>query len=304
MVERQLDMLEVGGSKPSPPTIGSVAPRSQMPATLKDKVAIVTGASRGIGHGIAIGLGEAGCTVYVTGRTIRDGDSDRPGTVTKTAEEVTAAGGRGIPLRCDHRIDAEAAAVFRRVMDEQRRLDVLVNNATEYTTDIGPPEDAPFWELQIEDWDLMHRVGLRSHYIASIYAARIMVPQRRGLIVNVSSMGAIKYTGNVSYNVVKAGVDMLSLTTAHELREHDVAVVSLWPRLTRTAGVMAHPEMFPNLDKAWSPEFNGRCVAALAADPRVIEKTGRALDVGEVANDYGLTDFDGRRPTPLQRPPA
>ena len=108
-------------------------------------------------------------------------------------------------------------------------------------------------------------------------------------------MGAIKYTGNVSYNVVKAGVDMLSLTTAHELREHDVAVVSLWPRLTRTAGVMAHPEMFPNLDKAWSPEFNGRCVAALAADPRVIEKTGRALDVGEVANDYGLTDFDGRR---------
>src|SRR5437016_8441939 len=121
-------MLEVGGSKPSPPTTGLAPLRSQMSAALTDKVAIVTGASRGIGRGIAIGLGEAGCTVYVTGRTIRDGDSDRPGTVTKTAEEVTAAGGRGIPLHCDHRIDAETAAVFGRAMDEQGRLDVLVNN--------------------------------------------------------------------------------------------------------------------------------------------------------------------------------
>lgn len=271
-----------------------------MPATVKDKVAIVTGASRGIGRGIALGLGEAGWTVYVTSRTIRNGESDRPGSVTSTAEEVTRAGGLGIAVPCDHRNDKETAAAFQRVEDEQGRLDLLVNNATSYTTDVGPPEDAPFWELSLDIWDQMHAVGLRSHYVASIFAARIMVPQRSGLVVNVSSAGAIKYTGNVSYNVVKAAVDMLTLSTAHELRQHNVAVVSLWPRLTRTEGVMAHPELFGDLSKAWSPEFNGRAVAALAADPLVIEKTGQAFDIGVLANDYGFTDSDGRRPTPLQ----
>ena len=260
------------------------------------KVAIVTGASRGIGRGIAIGLGEAGWTVYVTSRTARDGDSDRPGSVTTTAGEVTKAGGRGLAVLCDHRIDTETEAVFRRVGEEQGRLDLLVNNATSYSTDAGPKEDAPFWALPLDEWDQMHAVGLRSHFVASIFAARIMVPQKSGLIVNVSSAGAIQYTGNVSYNVVKAAVDMLTLSTAHELREHGVAVVSLWPRLTRTEGVRAHPELYPDLSKAWSPEFNGRAVAALAADPRVIEKTGQALEIGDVAAEYGITDFDGRRP--------
>src|SRR5689334_11114953 len=132
-----------------------------MPGSAKKKVAIVTGASRGIGRGVAIGLGEAGWTVYLTGRTVRDGDSDRPGSITKTAAEVTDAGGHGIPVRCDHSLDVETEAVFRRVIDEQGQLDLLVNNATLYTTDVGPREDAPFWELPIEVWDLMHSVGLR-----------------------------------------------------------------------------------------------------------------------------------------------
>ena len=270
-----------------------------MPTTLNSKVAIVTGASRGIGRGIALGLGEAGGTVYLTSRTVRDGDSDRPGSVTATAEEVTKLGGRGIAVPCDHRIDTETEAVFERVLNEQGRLDLLVNNATSYTTDLGPPEDAPFWELPIDIWDQMHTVGLRSHYVASIYAARVMVPQGHGLIVNISSLGAIKYTGNVSYNVVKAGVDMLTLSTAEELRSQGVAVVSLWPRLTKTEAALAHPELFPNLSKAWSPLFNGRAVAALAADPEIIDKTGRALDIAVVAAEYGFTDLDGRRPTPL-----
>jgi dehydrogenase/reductase SDR family member 1 len=266
----------------------------------KKRVAVVTGASRGIGRGVAIGLGEAGWTVYLTGRTVRDGDSDRPGSITKTAAEVTGAGGRGIPVPCDHKNDAETASVFRRVMDDQGQLDLLVNNATLYTTDIGPREDAPFWQLPIEEWDLMQTVGLRSHYIASIHAARIMVPQGRGVIVNISSRGAVVYTGNVSYNVVKAAVDMLTLSTAEELRTHHVAVVSLWPRLTRTAGVLAHPELYPDPSRGWSPEFNGRLVAALAADDRVIEKSGRALDIAEVAWEYGIADSDGRQPAPLQ----
>ena len=273
-----------------------------MANTARKKVAVVTGGSRGIGRGVAIGLGEAGWTVYVTGRTVRDGDSDRPGSITKTAAEVTAAGGRGVAVQCDHSIDAETGAAFRRIVDDEGQLDLLVNNATLYTTDVGPREDAPFWELPIENWDLMHAVGLRSHYVASIHAARIMVPRARGLIVNISSRGAVMYTGNVSYNVVKAAVDMLTLSTAEELRAHRVAVVSLWPRLTRTAAVLAHPELFPDPSRGWSPEFNGRLVAALAADPLVIEKSGRALDIAEVANEYGITDSDGRSPVPLPQP--
>jgi len=259
---------------------------------------MVTGASRGIGKGMALGLGEAGWTVYLTGRTVRDGDSDRPGSVTSAAKEVTRLGGRGIPIACDHRLDAEVVAAFGRVEEEQGRLDLLVNNATSYHTDIGPPQGGPFWEQPISVWDDMHAVGLRSHFVASGLAARIMVRQRSGLIVNVSSAGAINYTGNVSYNVVKAGVDMLTLGTARELREYDVAVVSVWPRLTRTEGVLAHPDLFPNAHLAWTPLFNGRVVAVLAADPTILEKSGQAFDIGNLANDYGIDDVDGRRPVP------
>jgi dehydrogenase/reductase SDR family protein 1 len=262
------------------------------------EIAIVTGASRGIGRGVALGLGKAGWTVYVTGRTLRDGDSDRPGSITRTADEVTKAGGRGIAIRCDHGDDAQTEAVFTRVQEETGQLDLLVNNATTYTTDLGPREDATFWQLPIEEWDHALAVGLRSSYVASRFAARLMVPVRHGLIVNISSIGAVRYTGNVTYNVVKAGVDMLTLSAAHELREYGVAVVSLWPRLTRTEALLAHPEVFPDPSQAWSPEFNGRLVAAIAADPNIIEKSGRALDIDDVAETYQVTDFDGRRPGP------
>jgi dehydrogenase/reductase SDR family protein 1 len=267
-----------------------------MPARLSGKVALVTGASRGIGKGVALGLGEEGCTVYVTGKTFRNGDSNRPGSVTATAEEVSRIGGRGIAVVCDHHEDSQTEAVFRRVQKEQDRLDILVNNATSYSTDIGPPEDHPFWESALQDWDEMNAVGLRSHYVASIFAARMMIPQRRGLIVNISSMGAIKYTGSVSYNVVKAGVDMLTMGTAEELRPHSVAVVSLWPRLTKTEGVLAHPELFPDLSSAWSPIFNGRAVVALASDPKIMERTGRAFKANVLAGEYDFQDIDGRRP--------
>lgn len=272
-----------------------------MSARKHSKVAIVTGASRGVGRGIAIGLGEAGWIVYVTGRTLHDGDSDRPGSIVRTAGEVTAAGGLGIAVRCDHSVDAETERVIQQVWDERDGFDLLVNNATTYTTDIGPPDTAPFWELPVEIWDLMHRVGLRSHYVASIFASRLMVPRRRGLIVNVSSAGAVRYFfGNVSYHVVKAGVDMLTLGTAEELRAHNVAVVSLWPRLTRTEGVLAHPDVFSDPSRSWSPEFSGRAVAALASDPQIMEKSGRAFDIGALAAEYGITDSDGRQPAPLK----
>ena len=268
-----------------------------MPARLNGKVALVTGASRGIGKGVALGLGEEGCTVYVTGETFHDGDSKRPGSITTTAEEVSKIGGHGIAVLCNHHEDSQTEAVFKHVQKEQERLDILVNNATSYSTDIGPPEDRPFWESALEDWDEMNAVGLRSHYVASMFAARMMIPQRRGLIVNISSIGAIKYTGSVSYNVVKAGVDMLSIGTAEELRPHNVAVVSLWPRLTKTEGVLAHPDLFPNLSNAWSPIFNGRAVVALASDPKIMEKTGQAIKVDVLAREYDFVDIDGRRPS-------
>lgn len=261
------------------------------------RVAIVTGASRGIGRGIALGLGEAGWAVYVTGRTVDVGESDRPGSLRATAREIDDLGGTGIAVRCDHRVDAEVTALFDRVLAEQARVDLLVNNATAYTTDVGPPDDVPFWQQPIEVWDLMHAVGLRSHFVASAHAARAMIPIGHGLIVNISSVGAIKYTGHVSYNVVKAGVDMLTAATAAELRHHGLAVVSLWPRLTRTEGVAAHPDRFP-VAKAWSPLFNGRIVAGLAQDSAILDLTGQALDIGDLAARYAVHDLDGRQPEP------
>lgn len=271
------------------------------PSTATDRVprvAIVTGASRGIGRGAALGLGEAGVTVYLTGRTVRDGDSDRPGSLSATADEVTALGGRGIAIQCDHRDDREVRRAFERVLETEGHLDLLVNNATSYATELGPREGSKFWEQPVEEWDAMHAVGLRSHFVASAYAAQAMIPQGRGLIVNISSIGAVKYTGNVSYNVVKAGVDMLTLATAAELRPYGVAVVSIWPRLTKTAAALAHPEAYPNLDQAWTPQFVGRMVAALAADPDILRRSGQAFDADVVARAYGVTDVDGRQPAP------
>ena len=124
--------------------------------SLRNKIAVVTGGSRGIGKGIALGLGEGGCTVYVTGRTLRDGDSDRPGSITTTAEELSKLGGKGIPIKCDHGIDSEVEGLFRRVEDEAHRLDILVNNATLYSLEYGPREDQPFWNLPVNEWDMMN----------------------------------------------------------------------------------------------------------------------------------------------------
>jgi dehydrogenase/reductase SDR family member 1 len=263
---------------------------------MEDRVAVVTGASRGIGRGIALGLGEAGWTVYLTGRTLTDGDSDRPGSISSAAVEVSQLGGMGIAVRADHSIDAETEAVFDRVGEEKGHLDLLVNNATTYATDVGPPEDTRFWEQPVTHWDDMHAVGLRSHFVSSLAAARLMVPRGRGLIINVSSAGAIMYTGHVAYNVVKAGVDMLTLATAQELKESGVVVVSVWPRLTQTEGVLAHPDLFPNANQGWTPLFNGRVVARLAADPDVSRFSGTALDLCNLSLDYGIDDVDGRRP--------
>jgi dehydrogenase/reductase SDR family protein 1 len=267
-----------------------------MKGTLAGQVAIVTGASRGVGKGVALALGDAGATVYVTGRSLTTGAI--PGTVAATAEEVTRRGGRGIACVCDHAVDAEVREVFARVERETGRLDVLVNNA--FAIPEGTLTGA-FWELPLLHWDTMHTVGLRSHYVAAVLAAPKMIAAKKGLIVNVSSFGAKVYAVNVAYGVGKAGLDRMSRDMGRELKPHGVAVVSLWPGIVKTERLLIEPERLGfDPRHGESPEFTGRAVVALASDERRMEKTGQALVVAELARSYGFTDIDGTQPVSLR----
>jgi dehydrogenase/reductase SDR family protein 1 len=269
---------------------------------LRGAIAIVTGASRGVGKGIALGLAEAGATIYITGRTTASDAAPEglPGTIDQTADELRALGGIGIAVRCDHADDEQVAALFARVHAEQHgRLDLLVNNA------FAIPEGritGPFWELPISQWDTLHRVGLRSHYVAAVHAAQVMVPARRGLIVNVSSVGAKIYAVSVAYGVGKAGVDRMSRDMARELRPHNVSAVSLWPGIVRTERLLQQPDRLAfDPTNGESPTFSGRAVAHLAADPQILARSGESLVVAELAAHYDFTDIAGNRPASLRR---
>jgi dehydrogenase/reductase SDR family member 1 len=253
-----------------------------MPGSLAGTVALVTGASRGIGKGVALGLGEAGATVYVTARTAPQLEA--------TAREVTREGGKGIAAPCDHRNDAQVRAVFRRIEAEQGRLDLLVNNLA---TD-GSLDRVPFWKLPLVAWD-EHAAVLRGQYAASFFAAPLMISQRSGLIVFISSSGSVNYFFNVPYHAVKAAVDKLAADMAHELQPHGVTVLSLWPGLTTTEQVLAASDRH-DLSRAATPQFTGRAVARLAADPGIGNRSGRALRVIDLAHEYGFTDLDGSLP--------
>ena len=265
-------------------------------APLTGRVAIVTGASRGVGKGCALELGAAGATVYVTGRTLAEGEAPLPGSIGATATAVSEAGGTGIAVRCDHRNDEQVKALFARVEREAGRLDVLVNNAFAI-----PPEltsGRKFWEVPISNWDDMIDVGTRSAYVASVCAAPLMIRQKRGLIANISSSGAARYAWHVCYGVGKCALDRITADTAHELAPHGVSVVSLWPGLVLTERIEANRQRLPGLAKVRgeSQRFTGRAVAALAADPEVARHSGRALASRDLAELYGFTDLDGSLP--------
>lgn len=211
-------------------------------------------------------------------------------------------GGVGIPVRCDHRNDDEVEALFRRVADEQGRLDILVNNIWGgYERMVEDGEftwERPFWEQPLWRWDVMFNAGARAHFTASRLGARLMVAQRSGLIVNISYWAAQKHLGNAIYGASKAATDKLAKDMAFELREYNVAAVSLYPGLVRTEGVMKNAEFF-DLSNSESPQFNGRVVAALAADPNVMRKSGQVLVSAQLALEYGFTDMDGKQPRPV-----
>ena len=288
----------------------------ERPLPLKDCVAIVTGASRGAGRGIAVELGAAGATVYVTGRSTREepaqtygqllalsGMAAVPGSIDATADEVSAAGGRGIAVRCDHTREDDVAALYARVQREQGRLDVLVNNAWGGHETFNGVFDAPFWEHPMANWDSMIDRGVRNHLLASRYAAPIMVRQRRGLIVTTTFWDRDRYLkGNLFYDLAKAAMTRLAFGMAQELRPHGVASLAVSPGWMRTEFILtghktdeAHWQERPALARTESPRYLGRAVAALAGDAAVLEKSGVVHRVADLAREYGFADIDGRQ---------
>ena len=271
------------------------------PVDLSGRVALVTGASRGVGRGIALGLGEAGATVYVTGRTVEEGTSPArlPGTVHATAAEVTRLGGTGVAVPCDAGDDDQLAAVVRRVEDESGRLDVLVNSAWggyERFTDGSPFNPGPFWEQPLGLWDAMHRIGVRAHYVTSALAAPLLITTGGGLVVSISSFAGQVVVPPVPYGVAHAAIDRLARDMAEDLRPHRVASLSLYPGLVLTESVQANLQHFADQPNRETPRFVGRVVAALAADPDVLRLTGRWLVAAEVAAQYGVVDEHGTLP--------
>lgn len=268
--------------------------------TAAARCVVVTGASRGAGKGIAIALGASGATVYVTGRSVAEGDARLPGTIGATARAVSEAGGQGIAVACDHRDDAQVAALFARVRAEQGRLDILVNNVCAIPDELTQP--GPFWDKPLHMQSLLD-VGLRSHYVASWHAAPLMVAQRSGLIVFTSSYGSVCTMHGPAYGAGKAATDKMAHDMAVDLRPHGVAAVSLWMGLLdteRTAWVMGDPALAaryaPLRDRMESPQFTGRVIDALARDPRLLERSGGVWIGAELAREFGVTDIDGRQP--------
>jgi NAD(P)-dependent dehydrogenase (short-subunit alcohol dehydrogenase family) len=274
-------------------------------AEAKARIALVTGASRGAGAGIARGFGEMGYTVYVTGRTVVPGDAKGwdgtvlPGTVAQTAAAVTTAGGTGIPVMCDHSDDAQVAALFERIDAEQGRLDVLVNNATYIHHQLI--EKKPFWEKELDASKILD-VGLRSAYVASWHAARRMVAQGSGIIAFGSSFGGSCYMHGPAYGAQKAGIDKFAHDMEHDLRGTGVVAVSIWmgPLVTERALIAKEtsPEQYEGfMESAENPEFTAHIIDAISRSDKRSDLSGQTLIGAEIARELGITDRGKDRPS-------
>ena len=288
--------------------------------SLAGKICVVTGATRGLGKGIALQLGEHGATVYITGRTLdSQKGSDAGGSLRETAEAIAGRGGVCIPVQCDHSKDEEVQRLFDQISREQEgRLDVLVNNAYSAVQALTIASGKKFWEQPVSMWDTVNNVGLRNHYICTTLAAKLMVPRKQGLIVNVSSAGGLFYMIHVAYGVGKEAVDRMAVDCGIEMKKHNVACLSLW-----TGGV--HTEMIDKMIKdrtkeapdkpinereetmakyflqGESTEYIGKCVVNLAKDPNIMKKTASVHISMDLGAEYGFVDIDGRRPMHIRQ---
>jgi NAD(P)-dependent dehydrogenase (short-subunit alcohol dehydrogenase family) len=288
---------------------------------LSGKVAVVAGASRGAGRGIALALGEAGATVYATGRTRRGGVRPRDnaaGTIDDTAEEVSARGGVGVAIQADYTRESDVARVFEQVVREQGRLDVLANAVWGMADAYSDGQEAmaswgkPFWETPLSAWDNMMMAGPFAYFAASVYAARLMVKAGKGLIIGVTDGVMAKgdepapdpntlsdYSGQLLWELAHTCINRMLYAMAVEGKKHKIAVVTLMPGFMRTERVVQYLNTEKlrqqmGFDKSESTEYIGRAVAALAADSKVLKKSGRIHFVADLAREYGFTDVDGR----------
>jgi len=259
---------------------------------MTDRVALVTGASRGLGRGIARALASGGMTVYVTGRNAGDLEA--------AVREIDAAGGRGIGVRCDHGNDSEVQALFDRVRREQGRLDLLVNNAAAVdAAELIRP--GPFWEKDLKLVDMID-IGLRSNYTASYFAAPLMIETGPTLIVNISFYGAVSYHFGPAYGAAKAGTDKMVHDMAVDARDTDLSIVSLWPGFIRTDQLKAMteedfpPEMRSIVPEMETPEFSGLVILKLLDDPERKALSGQTLIGAALGRRYGISDLDGKVP--------
>jgi dehydrogenase/reductase SDR family member 1 len=250
--------------------------------------ALVTGASRGVGRGVALALAAEGFTIYATGRTIQT--ADLPASINR--------------VTCDHRNDSDTDRVFDRLERDGMELDLLVNNAwggyEEMVENGAFTWSRPFWQQPLHRWTSMMDAGVRAAFVTSARAAPGMIARRKGLIVNISFWAAQKHVGNVIYGIAKAATDKMSSDMAHELRASGVSVVSLYPGLVRTESVMAAARGgWLDISNSESPEFIGRVIAALSRDPQLQDRSGQVIVAAQVARELGVSDIDGKQPTPL-----
>lgn len=273
---------------------------------LKGRIAVVAGATRGAGRGIACALGEAGATVYCTGRSVRGQPAgNRPETIEETAELVTARGGRGIALQVDHTVPEQVKALFARVRKEKKRLDVLVNDiwGGDQLTEFGKT----FWQASLDKGLRMLQQAVHTHIITSHYAAPLMIENGKGVVVEITDGDTFSYRGNIFYDLVKTSVIRLAFAQAYELRKKKIAAVAVTPGFLRSEAML---DGFGVTEKNWrdaakkepdfieseTPLYVGRAVAALAADPNIMSKSGRVFSSWDLSTEYGFTDADGNRP--------
>lgn len=271
---------------------------------LNGKVVLVTGATRGIGKGIAISLAKTGAIIYFTGRTEKEfqGAVNLGGSIQTTEQEIEQAGGIGYGIKCDHKDDMQTKMVIDRIISEQGKIDILVNNVwggyeyfndgTEFWNEKG------FWTAPISRFDKMFESGVRAHYVTALYTIPTMIQQRNGLIINLSYWSAERSDMGVAYGMAKSATNKMTETMAHELKEYNISAVTIYPGLVRTESVMKASKFF-DLSNSESTEFIGLAIAALATDLNVSKKSGTKQIAAKVALDYGYKDIDGKQPIPL-----